>query len=604
MPYKLSNPPKRIEGLPKDAKEAWIKAYNSAWESYKEDKDREAKSNATAWSQIKKMGYEKKDGEWSKMSAMYRGKKANLNQPFRTPKGPKKFSVYVKNDKGNVVKVNFGDPKMEIKRDDPESRKSFRARHKCDTKDDPTTPGYWSCKTWQKNKTVSELLSKASDGQAITASSLDPSGLTVSATFDKKKKKDQEESKMEKDNMKESEKDKNGGKSKMASMKKNLVYTTKDGEKVTVTDISENKVVIKREGKKDQQMDIEAFLALIGKPVDDSKMKEHKKEKDSKMEYDKDKKEKEDKKSKMKKDNKKMSKFSEDVASKKIGTIIETLRNLAANKKPEDEISLTVKSCSHLIDDLKSIKEVFSVESEEEDKEEEKGKEDEDKDTEEEKGKEDKKAEKEEEDKEEDSEEGEGKEKESKDESKDKKEEDESGEGKESDESEEDKDDSGEEDEEETSKFKELMEVCEGYKKSLEEKDSKISKMSKELSEIKKEKDQLSKEMSKFKEDSYMKTLNKTLETVSKFRGLDKDQKLRLKEHYLTSKMSEDALEEIGKKTEYQMMSKMAYEPKETTKPTEYLDPAVEKEDISKMSAKDQLDRLADLHAKKGGFVQ
>jgi hypothetical protein len=55
-----------------------------------------------------------------------------LNKPFRTPKGPKKFSVYVKNEKGNVVKVNFGDPKMEIKRDDPARRKSFRARHNCD----------------------------------------------------------------------------------------------------------------------------------------------------------------------------------------------------------------------------------------------------------------------------------------------------------------------------------------------------------------------------------------------------------------------------------------------------------------------------------------
>jgi len=56
-----------------------------------------------------------------------------LNKPFRTPKGPKKFSVYVKNEKGNVVKVNFGDPNMEIKRDDPNRRKSFRARHNCDT---------------------------------------------------------------------------------------------------------------------------------------------------------------------------------------------------------------------------------------------------------------------------------------------------------------------------------------------------------------------------------------------------------------------------------------------------------------------------------------
>lgn len=60
----------------------------------------------------------------------------------------KKFKVYVKNDKGNVIKVNFGDPNMEIKRDDPENRKSFRARHKCSQAKDRTTPKYWSCKMW------------------------------------------------------------------------------------------------------------------------------------------------------------------------------------------------------------------------------------------------------------------------------------------------------------------------------------------------------------------------------------------------------------------------------------------------------------------------
>jgi len=48
--------------------------------------------------------------------------KKTLNKPFRTSGGPKKFSVYVKNEKGNVVKVNFGDPNMEIKRDDPKRR--------------------------------------------------------------------------------------------------------------------------------------------------------------------------------------------------------------------------------------------------------------------------------------------------------------------------------------------------------------------------------------------------------------------------------------------------------------------------------------------------
>lgn len=83
-------------------------------------------------------------------------KKVTLNKPFRTPDGPKKFSVYVKNDKGNVVKVNFGDPNMSIKRDDPERRKSYRARHGCDNPGPKWKANYWSCKMWS-NTNVSDL---------------------------------------------------------------------------------------------------------------------------------------------------------------------------------------------------------------------------------------------------------------------------------------------------------------------------------------------------------------------------------------------------------------------------------------------------------------
>ena len=50
------------------------------------------------------------------VASEYQGRKVTLNKPFRTPDGPKKTSVYVKNDKGNVVKVNFGDPNMKIKK--------------------------------------------------------------------------------------------------------------------------------------------------------------------------------------------------------------------------------------------------------------------------------------------------------------------------------------------------------------------------------------------------------------------------------------------------------------------------------------------------------
>jgi len=87
--------------------------------------------------------------------------KKTLNKPFRLPKGSsKKFGVYVKNPKtGNVIMVKFGDPNMEIKRDDPDRRRNFRARHKCDTAKDKTTPRYWSCKFWAK-KPVSSMASE------------------------------------------------------------------------------------------------------------------------------------------------------------------------------------------------------------------------------------------------------------------------------------------------------------------------------------------------------------------------------------------------------------------------------------------------------------
>lgn len=78
----------------------------------------------------------------------YKGKKVTLNKPFYTPGGPKKRSVYVKNEKGNVVKVNFGDPNMKIKKSSPSHRKSFRARHNCENPGPKTKARYWSCRAW------------------------------------------------------------------------------------------------------------------------------------------------------------------------------------------------------------------------------------------------------------------------------------------------------------------------------------------------------------------------------------------------------------------------------------------------------------------------
>jgi hypothetical protein len=81
-------------------------------------------------------------------TASSKNKGKTLNKPFRTPGGPKKFSVYVKNDKGNVVKVNFGDPNMRIKKSNPKRRKSFRARHNCDNPGPKWKARYWSCRNW------------------------------------------------------------------------------------------------------------------------------------------------------------------------------------------------------------------------------------------------------------------------------------------------------------------------------------------------------------------------------------------------------------------------------------------------------------------------
>jgi hypothetical protein len=80
--------------------------------------------------------------------AEYRGKKVQLGKPFYTPDGPKKRSVYVKNAQGNVIKVNFGDPNMKIKKSIPARRKSFRARHHCDNPGPRTKANYWSCRQW------------------------------------------------------------------------------------------------------------------------------------------------------------------------------------------------------------------------------------------------------------------------------------------------------------------------------------------------------------------------------------------------------------------------------------------------------------------------
>ena len=90
--------------------------------------------------------------------AEYKGREVKLGKPMGGD--VKKYKVYVKDKRtGNVKKVEFGDPNMEIRRDNPKARKSFRARHGCGTPraSDRTKAAYWSCKMWSR-KPVSKIL--------------------------------------------------------------------------------------------------------------------------------------------------------------------------------------------------------------------------------------------------------------------------------------------------------------------------------------------------------------------------------------------------------------------------------------------------------------
>ena len=78
--------------------------------------------------------------------AEYQGRKVKLGKPMAGD--VKKFKVYVKNPKGNVVKVNFGQKGVKIKKSNPARRKSFRARQNCDNPGPRHKARYWSCRKW------------------------------------------------------------------------------------------------------------------------------------------------------------------------------------------------------------------------------------------------------------------------------------------------------------------------------------------------------------------------------------------------------------------------------------------------------------------------
>lgn len=146
MPYTSNDAlPKAVRGkLSAHQQTVFRNVFNSMMS---EDGMTESRAFAGAWSQAKQ-AVEK---------ALHQGKEVTLDKPFRLPEGSsKKFGVYVKSGDG-VKKVTFGDPNMEIRRDDPEARSNFRARHSCDTATDKTSARYWSCRLWS-DESVSDIV--------------------------------------------------------------------------------------------------------------------------------------------------------------------------------------------------------------------------------------------------------------------------------------------------------------------------------------------------------------------------------------------------------------------------------------------------------------
>jgi cation transport regulator ChaB len=200
MPYETL--PERLRALipSSEGQEIFRRTFNSQLA----DGKTEEVAFASAWASLQRAGYERgEDGKWMKKTqptaaqvhvdgaewddeekgrkkpkdyykgadvekAEYQGRTVTLDKPFRLPAGSsKKFGVYVK-DGDRVKRVTFGDPNMDIRRDDPQARANFRARHSCDTATDKTTARYWSCRMWTAGATVSDTVKRMMNDDSFT----------------------------------------------------------------------------------------------------------------------------------------------------------------------------------------------------------------------------------------------------------------------------------------------------------------------------------------------------------------------------------------------------------------------------------------------------
>lgn len=291
----------------------------------------------------------------------------------------------------------------------------------------------------------------------------------------------------------------------------------------------------------------------------------------------------------------------------KIKEIIDTLKGLTDGKQDADVVEMYSKDVNALVSDLNAL--VSEVEETEENKEEgkEESKEEDKKEDEEKKeeGAEDKKEEGSEEKKDEKAE-GEEKKDEGKEESKDEDKKEDADADEKKDEGEEKKDEGSEEKKEE-SKFKAL---CEEYSHKLKEANVLISTKDEIITKLSQEKAAYVEEISKFKEAEELKkkaqhdkSLDKAAKAYSKFKGLSEDaaEVLDKKKEWMTSKMSDVALEEIGNAYEMQSVSKMSSTTKAETKPSSQLESKAP-EQTSKMSNEEKLAAIANRAAKKQGW--
>jgi len=161
-----SNPYQKLEGTPEAAAHARKMTPGQVNENYTSAGSGATTSPSTqsqgktffqAYNDRRNRGVKSKPIDKDKYFGKKKVEEEKLGKISRTPGGPKKFMVKVKDPStGNVKTVRFGDPNLSIKRDSPTRRKSFRARHNCDNPGPRTKARYWSCKQWRAGAKVQD----------------------------------------------------------------------------------------------------------------------------------------------------------------------------------------------------------------------------------------------------------------------------------------------------------------------------------------------------------------------------------------------------------------------------------------------------------------